>query len=402
MAQQPDTKEDETKNNNDEAKEVEKTHKKFVKPRCKVRQWFMDKVSFTTKYNVTLTYSAPTKQIFFVNNKKEPYKDLDSVLYYLTPYKEEIVYLEWCDIETGKYYYFNVLKLMSPNEYNKDRKHYIDTTEIISSDWYEFDESQSLHGILEKKDILILSPIRSMIDEYTLIGKYNNHSLYLGPFPSDSFIYDLNVNILFNCSNKNNDEDTTMKIENVKEIMFQVTEWRWKHFENNNDSKKNKNSFKNRWGKNKNKKKNKKDKHYDKYCELDEQIDVIYNELKENNVLIHCLAGAHRSPFITGCFLAKYCPNDFIKHTGKNGNSNGKNGKNGNIKDKGKEKGKGKGKEDENKNAAEDLEEEGIVSTKLIYQFLREKRAVVEPLSYDEELDQYIKFLQKENHRKSI
>ncbi|ETN99260.1 hypothetical protein RFI_38221 [Reticulomyxa filosa] len=40
--------------------------------------------------------------------------------------------------------------------------------------------------------------------------------------------------------------------------------------------------------------------------ELYNHIDKIHSELKCDNVYIHCLSGAHRSPFITGCYLAKY------------------------------------------------------------------------------------------------
>merc|ERR1712113_987115 len=76
---------------------------------------------------------------------------------------------------------------------------------------------------------------------------------------------------------------------------------------------------------------------------LDERIDEIEQMMKSGNVLIHCLAGAHRSPFITACYLYKY----------------------GNYLNK-------------------------METAKQIYKWMTKKREVVEPMGYDQWLDDYI------------
>merc|ERR1712130_252206 len=47
---------------------------------------------------------------------------------------------------------------------------------------------------------------------------------------------------------------------------------------------------------------------------LDVVVDEIHSNLKTANIVIHCLAGAHRSPFITGCYMLKYGPKDLTKN----------------------------------------------------------------------------------------
>eukprot|EP00483_Globobulimina_turgida_P004693 UN04702 len=68
--------------------------------------------------------------------------------------------------------------------------------------------------------------------------------------------------------------------------------------------------------------------------------------LKDGNVLIHCLAGAHRSPFITGCYEYKY------------GKLNGK-------------------------------------TPKDVYKWLKSNREIVQPLGYDRWMKEYFAFLRK-------
>ena len=83
---------------------------------------------------------------------------------------------------------------------------------------------------------------------------------------------------------------------------------------------------------------------------LDAMIDEIHRFLIEGNVIIHCLAGAHRSPFITGCYLSKY----------------------------GLEATKGKPPEQ-------------------IYKHLKQKRSIVQELGYDRQLEMYQKYLKDPN-----
>ena len=40
--------------------------------------------------------------------------------------------------------------------------------------------------------------------------------------------------------------------------------------------------------------------------ELDKIISIINRNLLKGNTLVHCMAGAHRSPFIVGCYMLKY------------------------------------------------------------------------------------------------
>merc|ERR1719491_2806995 len=79
---------------------------------------------------------------------------------------------------------------------------------------------------------------------------------------------------------------------------------------------------------------------------LDAHIDEVHAMLAEGNIVIHCLAGAHRSPFITGCFLLKY----------------------------------GLAKEEDTSPAA-------------IYKHMKGKRSIVQELGYDKELMEYQEYL---------
>merc|ERR1712154_404014 len=83
------------------------------------------------------------------------------------------------------------------------------------------------------------------------------------------------------------------------------------------------------------------------YEYLDKKIDLIDEWLPKGHVLIHCLAGAHRSPFITGCYEYKY------------GHLNGK-------------------------------------KTEEVYQWLKGKREVVQELGFDENMEEYFEYLKNQ------
>ena len=319
------------------------------------KKWSFNEIGFELgKYYIQLRYHGVKKEIYFLSNiTNEPTNDLDTILQRLTNNKDEsdtTIYLEWCHLSTGKYYYFNLHKL-----FNHFKQPTIDTTKLFKNNekakekqnindeksnetsndkedeliLYEFDENESLKNRLKSNDILLLSPYRSLLDKFTLIGSFNvnNKSLYLGPYPTKEFVTDCKCGVLFNCTAKANKQGITNLDNMKKEIIFDVSGWRWG---------------------NRNKNKNKKSQ----MTILDENIDTIWNELKENNVLVHCLAGAHRSPFIVACFLVKY---GIFKQ--------------------------------------ELILKRTMLSTTDIYKYLKDRRKIVQPLSYGQTLDQYIAYL---------
>ena len=361
-----------------------------AKPKYKSTQWFMDDISFSSKYVVTLGYDASKHRINFLDNKKQIINNLESIQSLISPFSDEIVYLEWCDFANGgAYYYFDICKLMNPNQFNKNKICYIDISFIMNSknktQYSEFDESVSIETKLKKNDILLLSPMRSINEDYTLIGTYNNHKLFLGPLPTITFLHDCQCNVLFNCSNKpnekkimntkisintgNNDNDNDEKELEMKETLFKVPQWRW--MDENTTKAKNA-----------------------KYEMLDNHVDGIFNDLKNYNVLIHCMAGAHRAPFATGCFLAKYDANTVLRSVGNGKNDNKNNGNAmGNAKSDDNDNDNDDDKNDDDKNDDEKDKKVELITADIIYKYMKNKRGMVDPLSYGKAMDQYIEFI---------
>ena len=50
-----------------------------------------------------------------------------------------------------------------------------------------FDESVSIESRLRMDDMLIISPVRSILSRFTPMGIYNGNQLYLGPVPTVEF-----------------------------------------------------------------------------------------------------------------------------------------------------------------------------------------------------------------------
>eukprot|EP01084_Bolivina_argentea_P246648 412743_1 len=265
---------------------------------------------------------------------------------------KQAVYLEWVQ-SNGSYYYFNLAKVIEQTQNhilldinilnivqteNKDidsKENKLNEEKELDASCY-FDESILIETKLSTDDILIISPLKSMNLGYSDMGTYNKYKLFLGRRPTEKFIETNKIVYIINCCLRRNDENITKL---CKERNFNVAKWQWKG----------------------NKKKytfiplKEKDEQTDELKQetqikmngkeyLDAMIDEINEYITRGNVLIHCLAGAHRSPFITACYLSKY----------------------GGFR---------------NKTATE------------IYTFMKNRRSVVEELGFDNDLKKYQIFL---------
>lgn len=153
---------------------------------------------------------------------------------------------------------------------------------------------------------------------FTRMGRYNGHWLYLGGTPTEPFVKEHAISHLFNCRLSANKAEVTAAAK-CGETLMDVA--RWAHGRAADG-----------------------DAETAALKRLDENVDIINAQLVKGNVFVHCLAGAHRSPFITGAFLAKH----------------------GGFADK---------------------------SAREIYAHMHALRSMVEPLGYDKWLDKYLAFL---------
>eukprot|EP01083_Nonionella_stella_P117213 348959_1 len=214
------------------------------------------------------------------------------------------IYLEWLQNNTGAYYYFNLAKVIEQTQNHKaldinilnvssseDMKSNEDDDSItldLDPSCY-FDESVLIETRLSINDILIISPLKSMNLGYSDMGIYSKHKLFLGRTPTHDFITKNNIKYVFNCTLRPNEQDNIAK---CTERHFNVCKWKMKGKKyvfipltpKNDESAIKMNG-----------------KEY-----LDAMVDEINEYMCCGNVLIQCLAGAHRSAFITSCFLYKY------------------------------------------------------------------------------------------------
>lgn len=302
------------------------------------------------------------------NKSFENLKELINVL----SSNDHRIYLEWCQQATGSYVYFDlsaiVQKLQTFTSFEVNLLTNINNTDnkdnedkIIDKTCY-FDESVTIESRLRVTDVLILSPLRSILSRYTPMGIYRGHQLYLGPVPSVEFMNQFKVTFIFNCCQRQNAKELTAKTK-AKERLFNVSKWKWtkqyvyKPFEYQHNEKNKAQENENKNDENEENKNNDDGLKMTRLQYLDAMIDEIDFHLKKGNIIIHCLAGAHRSPFITGCYLHKY------------------------------------GLKDTKSKSAED-----------IYKHLKLKRAIVQELGYDKKLTEYQQYLKKKSissHTKS-
>jgi len=283
-------------------------------PAFETKMWNGDEISCwigSSMYYIAMKLKNDTIRITDQHLKPLKYGELLSHLDGDNPK----VYIEWGQ-NTGQYLYFDLLSIItkvkavsfntSILKYNAQNKECLQPA---------FDESVALESVLSNEDILLLSPIRSYVQYYTKMGEYHGkHILYLGPKPTKEFINHCNVKHLYNCCTHSNDEDI-LKLPDVVEMVFNVAAWCYQVIDDDSDD----DSDDDDDDENEENEDEKSDKYtgsikqYDEeyllklqYEYLDKKIDLIDQWLQKGNVLIHCLAGAHRSPFITGCYEYKY------------------------------------------------------------------------------------------------
>ena len=328
--------------------------------------WIGNQISFWTENHVfiRLRYDDDDTMTFLDSGKKKmEYAQLIKEL----QCKNQKVYIEWVQ-ETGKYLYYDLLETAQKVKnvtFNLSVFKYDSNDDTCIEP--KFDESTSPEKVLTGDDIVLLSPQRSFQLQYTPMGEYHgNHILYLGPLPSKEFIKQCYVKSLINCCAYSNDKDI-LALPDVKEYLFDVAGWTVGRIaddssddddddddeakENDNDNDDNTDDQKIIYLNHAADDEEKSEKILDSFKQLqlkylDEKIDLIDILLKKGNVLIHCLAGAHRSPFITGCYEYKY------------GKLNGK-------------------------------------TPKEIYEWLTTTREIVQPLGYDRWMADYFAFLEK-------
>ena len=324
--------------------------------------WIGNQISFWTEKHVFIRMQYDDEDITFLNSNRNKMK-YDQLIKDISLEKQRI-YLEWVQ-ETGQYLYYDLLQIA------KKVKNVTFSLSLLKYDANNaecikpsFDESADPEKILTSHDIILLSPQRSFKQKYTAMGEYyGKNILYLGPLPTKEFIKQCYVNSLFNCCSYSNDADV-LQLPKVKEYVFDVAGWTVGRIEgdssdededndNNDDGDNKKNDEQAINVKAEEEEKSDKIVHSLKDLQLmylDKKIDLVDKLLKKGNLLIHCLAGAHRSPFITGCYEYKY------------GKLNGK-------------------------------------TPKEIYKWLTSTRDIVQPLGYDRWMMDYFAFL--ENKKKS-
>ena len=231
--------------------------------------------------------------------------------------KTQKIYIEWVQ-DTGKYLYFDLHSVAQKAKdvtFSASLLRY-DAQNNNNGIKPSFDESASLQEVLSNDDVLLLSPIRSLEEEYTNMGVYNKHTLYLGPLPTKSFLKQCAVTYLFNCCMHGNDEELLSDVKDVTEVMFDVASWTVGQIGTDSEEEEEDEEDEDEAQQ----EEEEKGEHYTaalkhndemdvvslQMAYLDERIDAIHGYLAKGNVQIHCLAGAHRSPFITGCYAYKY------------------------------------------------------------------------------------------------
>ncbi|ETO30242.1 hypothetical protein RFI_06879, partial [Reticulomyxa filosa] len=339
------------------------------------KTWHKGRVTFSTpsKKPLTLIYDDNSKllRLYFLQIDK-PINSISQLMHLWNDQesakKDETekykccVYLEWCDEKTGKYQYFDLFQCFQQlnrsylllYDFNKELKPTFEESKLMcmlkffnNSFFYKL-ISRCIETMLRDNDVLIrsfqldkLSMTSKKEDKtkskrnkwqsgnwrFTLMGVYEGHELYLGGAPEQKFIKECNISFVFSCRFSKNTTHNVKHCLDTRnggrgECHFDVSTWK-EEFDIVIDCK----------------------RKIALLEELDTHIDKIHSELKCGNVYIHCLAGAHRSPFITGCYLAKYAGM------------------------------KGKG-------------------SKYIYDHMHQLRNIVQPLTYPRCLDQYIQHIE--------
>ena len=84
------------------------------------KKWSFNEIGFEfDKYYIQLRYHGVKKEIYFLSNvTNEPSNDLDTILERFSIGDDDntassTVFLEWCDLSSGKYYYFNLYTLFN-------------------------------------------------------------------------------------------------------------------------------------------------------------------------------------------------------------------------------------------------------------------------------------------------
>ena len=334
-------------------------------------RWYENDVGVRTSTGYLSIHHDPKEQRLIFHSDGQaitPFKSAEDLIKVLIS-KTHRVFLEWCQVETGSYVYFNlgqviqsvdeseaphesidVKLLILDNKKQKNADQGTDEKEADESNEQDsppnssaldescyFDESVPIESKLNPTDILIISPLRSMHSRFTPMGLYEGHQLYLGPQPTVEFVNQCKVSYIMNCCLKGNAAEIKNKTD-AKERLFNVAGWKWAKqytFDVLEDG---------GYGADMDQ------KPMGQLAYLDAMIDEIHHYLQRGYILIHCLAGAHRSPFITGCYLIKY---------GLKGTETGQSPEN-------------------------------------IYVHMKGKRRIVQELGYDVQLGKYQKYLEKQ------
>eukprot|EP01084_Bolivina_argentea_P090758 163467_1 len=283
----------------------------------KTQRWYGNTVGLRTQHGyLNIEYEKKDNTLIFHCDGlgRKQFENIQQLLNVLKS-PDHRIFLEWCQ-ETGSYIYFNLYKIIETLQQHESID--VNTLTInknknknkLDKSCY-FDESVSIESQLNKTDTLILSPLRSMLYRYTPMGIYEGHQIYLGPIPTEEFIKQFKIKYIFNCCQKKNVSNLIKNTQTIERV-FSVASWKWndkyiyKPLKIENDSSDESKEIEIKMN---------------KFQFLDAMIDEIHQFLKNGNIIIHCLAGAHRSPFITGCYLYKYglkdkkiTPQEIYKH----------------------------------------------------------------------------------------
>jgi len=336
-----------------------KKNKNSEQNKHKQLRWYETAVGCRTPTGyINIQHDTEQHRLIFHSNgmATEEFESAEALVHVLMS-KNHRVFLEWCQVDTGSYIYFNLGLLVQSlaaseavhhsldvnvltlqNDHGTDEKQADNADASGLDDSCYFDESVPVDSVLAATDILIISPLRSMHQRYTPMGIYQGHQLYLGPLPTVEFINQCKVRYLMNCCLNGNKPEIESETA-AKERVFNVAGWKWTKQYTHTPLVKGQDAV----------------GHHKKMgpmAYLDTMVDEIHQQLATGNILIHCLAGAHRSPFITGCYLLKY---------GLKGTEEGQ-------------------------------------SAESIYAHLKGKRRIVQELGYDKKLNQYRQFLAKQKH----
>merc|ERR1712154_250012 len=93
------------------------------------------------------------------------------------------VYIEWCQPDSGSYLYFDLATVVQTLKIAESLDISVlciskskNTDNKVDSACY-FDESVPISSRLRSSDILVLSPMRSVLRRYTPMGLYSGHQL---------------------------------------------------------------------------------------------------------------------------------------------------------------------------------------------------------------------------------